>query len=541
MMQSAGKRLVSRVALRGARHSIAKSATQLSAKPLALAKAVPSARSVHTTAPALQVKQTAEWYRTETRGDYARLSEADIEHFKTILPENGLVTDVEDIEMFNTDWMRKFRGQTQLVLKPTSAEQVSKILSYCNDKKLAVVPQGGNTGLVGGSVPLYDEIILSLSNMNKVRSFDNVSGILVADAGVILEAADMYLAEQGFMFPLDLGAKGSCHIGGNVATNAGGLRLLRYGSLHGSVLGLEVVLANGKVVNMLSKLRKDNTGYDLKQLFIGSEGTLGVITAVSILCPQRPAAKNVAYLAVESYEKVQQAFIAAKKDLGEILSAFELMDGRSQGWVQQHCDLTRPVDTESPFFILIETAGSNKEHDDAKLEAFLEDVMEQEIVCDGVVASDETQFQNLWAWRERITEVIGKEGGVYKYDISIPLPQLYNIVDDLRAVFESKDMISKTDASKPVVDVIGYGHVGDGNLHLNIMTREYSERISQVLEPWIYEWVSKVHGSISAEHGLGLIKKHFIQYSKDEDNVYLMKQLKNAYDPNHILNPYKYI
>lgn len=537
MLQTSAKRLALRaIGLRAA--------TQVP-KTFIGSSSVSVARKFHVSSALSQVSKevqfTSDWYKAESRGDYSRLSDADIAHFKTILPANNVVTDIEDIEVFNTDWMRKFRGHTQLVLKPTTTQQVSDILAYCNRQKLAVVPQGGNTGLVGGSVPVFDEIVLSLSNMNKVRSFDDVSGILVADAGVILEAADMYLADRGFLFPLDLGAKGSCHIGGNVATNAGGLRLLRYGSLHGSVLGLEVVLASGKVVNMLSKLRKDNTGYDLKQLFIGSEGTLGVITAVSVLCPQRPAAKNVAYLAVESYDKVQETFIEAKKDLGEILSAFELMDGRSQGWVAEHCGLTRPVDTETPFFVLIETAGSNKEHDDAKLETFLESVMEKEIVCDGVVASDETQFQNLWAWRERITEVIGKEGGVYKYDISIPLPQLYNIVDDLKAVFESKNMISKTDASKPVVDVIGYGHVGDGNLHLNIMTREYSDRIATVLEPWIYEWVSKVDGSISAEHGLGLIKKHFIQYSKDETNVALMKQLKDAYDPNHILNPYKYI
>ncbi|KAG5368735.1 D-lactate dehydrogenase [cytochrome] 2 [Yarrowia sp. C11] len=536
MMQFAGKRLVARAVARTARPML----LAKTAKPLALVSAL--SRPMHSSCTVFsEVKKTADWYKASPRGDYAVIGKADIDYFKSILPDSGVVTDKDDLDFYNTDWMRKFRGQSQVVLKPQTTEQVSKIMAYCNDKRIAVVPQGGNTGLVGGAVPVFDEIVVSLSNMNKVRSFDDVSGILVADAGVILEAADNYLAERGYMFPLDLGAKGSCQIGGNVATNAGGLRLLRYGSLHGSVLGLEVVLPNGKVVNMLSKLRKDNTGYDLKQLFIGSEGTLGVITAVSILCPQRPSSRNVAYLAVDSYDKVQKAFIEAKKGLGEILSAFELMDGRSQGWVQQHCDLTRPVDTESPFFILIETAGSNKEHDDAKLEAFLEDVMEKEIVSDGVVASDETQFQNLWAWRERITEVIGKEGGVYKYDISIPLPQLYNIVDDLRAVFESKNMISKTDASKPVVDVIGYGHVGDGNLHLNIMTREYSDRVSEVLEPWIYQWVQKVNGSISAEHGIGLIKKPYIHYSKDEDNLELMGQLKEYYDPKKIMNPYKYI
>jgi FAD/FMN-containing dehydrogenase len=229
----------------------------------------------------------------------------------------------EDIESYNSDWMRKFRGHTQLVLKPSNKEELSKIMKYCNDNMLAVVPQGGNSGLVGGSVPVFDEIVINLQKMNKIRSFDQVSGILVADAGVILENADNYLAERNHIFPLDLGAKGSCQIGGNVATNAGGLRLLRYGSLHGNVLGIEAVLPDGTIVNDLCTLRKNNTGYDLKQLFIGAEGTIGIITAVSIQCAARSQAVNVAYFGLESFEKVQEAYRTAKGQLAEILSAFE--------------------------------------------------------------------------------------------------------------------------------------------------------------------------------------------------------------------------
>lgn len=207
--------------------------------------------------------------------------------------------------------------------------------------------------------------------MNKVRSFDPTSGIFVADAGVILEAADGYLAKQGHLFPLDLGAKGSCHIGGNVATNAGGLRLLRYGSLHGTVLGLEVVLPDGTIFNDLSQLRKNNTGFDLKQLFIGSEGTIGIITAISILCPRRPSATNVAYLGLESYEHVLQAFVKAKEQLGEILSAFEMMDGRTQNMIHETTQKKRPLENEHPFHVLIETSGSNKDHDDEVKSIFL--------------------------------------------------------------------------------------------------------------------------------------------------------------------------
>lgn len=277
---------------------------------------------------------------------------------------DGLSKDAsEDIESFNSDWMRKYRGHAKLVLKPQSTEEVSKILKYCNDNMLAVVPQGGNTGLVGGSVPVFDEIVINLQRMNEIISFDDVSGILVADAGVILEVADNFLAEKGYIFPLDLGAKGSCQIGGNVATNAGGLRLLRYGSLHGNVLGIEAVLPDGTIVDNLSKLRKNNTGYDLKQLFIGGEGSIGIITKISIHCPQRSQAVNVAYFGLDSYEKVQDAFKEAKGRLGEILSAFELMDGRSQNLLKRAADKKLPLEEEHPFYCLIETSGSNTDHD----------------------------------------------------------------------------------------------------------------------------------------------------------------------------------
>lgn len=269
----------------------------------------------------------------------------------------------EDIEPYNSDWMRKYRGHAKLVLKPATTEEVSRILKYCNDNMLAVVPQGGNTGLVGGSVPVFDEIVINLQRMDKIRSFDEVSGILVADAGVILEVADNFLAEKKHIFPLDLGAKGSCQIGGNVATNAGGLRLLRYGSLHGNVLGIEAVLPDGTVIDDLLELRKNNTGYDIKQLFIGGEGTIGIITGISILCPQRSPAVNVAYFGLESFEHAQKAFRAAKNQLSEILSAFEMMDGRTQKLLNKATGKKLPLEGEHPFYCLIETSGSNTDHD----------------------------------------------------------------------------------------------------------------------------------------------------------------------------------
>jgi (R)-2-hydroxyglutarate---pyruvate transhydrogenase len=435
--------------------------------------------------------------------------------------------------------MRKYRGHTQVVLRPESTEQVSKVLKYCNDNMLAVVPQGGNTGLVGGSVPVFDEIVINLQRMNEIRSFDEVSGILVADAGVILEVADNFLAEKKHIFPLDLGAKGSCQIGGNVATNAGGLRLLRYGSLHGNVLGLEAVLPDGTIVDDLSKLRKNNTGYDLKQLFIGGEGTIGIITGISILCPQRSPAINVAYFGLSSFSHVQQAFREAKSQLSEILSAFELMDGRSQKLVSIAKQQKLPLEGEHPFYCLIETSGSNSEHDNEKLQAFLEYVMEKEIVEDGVLAQDQTQINELWSCRELIPESLGHWGGVYKYDLSLPIASMYDLVNDVRDRLTEAGLVGDSD-DHPVVDAVGYGHMGDANLHLNVPTRRFDKEVEKRLEPFVYEWVKGKNGSISAEHGLGIAKKPFIGYSRSETMIRLMKQIKDLYDPVRLsLTPFE--
>lgn len=488
---------------------------------------------------------TAETYadKVQWNSEFKKLDDEDIKFFSSVLNNaNDVITEEQDLLFYNEDWMRKYKGQSQLVLKPRTTEQVLEIIRYCNEKKLAVCPQGGNTGLVGGSVPVFDEIVVSLANMNKIRSFDDVSGILKCDAGVILENADNYLAEQGYIFPLDLGAKGSCFVGGVVATNAGGLRLLRYGSLHGSVLGLEAVLPDGTIYNSMHSLRKDNTGYDLKQLLIGSEGTLGVITGVSILCPSRPQAFNVAFLAVSSYEAVQKVFVGARKELQEILSAFEFMDDKSQILTGRHLGLEHPIESgQYPFYILIETSGSNKDHDDEKLETFLGNMMEEGLVDDGIIAQDETQLKNLWTWREAISEASTIGGGVYKYDVSIPLADLYSLVEDTSARLKEAGIVDIDDDSKPVVEAIGYGHVGDGNLHLNVCVREYSKEIEKLLEPFVYEWIQNKKGSISAEHGLGFQKRNYIGYSKSDVEVQMIKDLKKHYDPNGIMNPYKYV
>jgi (R)-2-hydroxyglutarate---pyruvate transhydrogenase len=494
-----------------------------------------------------QVKYTTDSYPNIKRDPrFSEIASEHVQFFKDALGGDAAVIDGvtgdagDDLEAYNSDWMRKYRGHTRLVIKPKTTDEVSKVLKYCNDNMLAVVPQGGNSGLVGGSVPVFDEIVVSTSRLNNIRSFDDVSGIVVVDAGCILEVVDSFLGEKNHIFPLDLGAKGSCHIGGNIATNAGGLRLLRYGSLHGNVLGIEAVLPDGTIVDDLCKLRKNNTGYDLKQLFIGGEGTIGLITGVSVICPQRSKATNVAYFGLESFEKVQQAYKEAKSQLSEILSAFELMDGQTQDFVHQITGNKRPLEGRHPFYCLIETSGSNTEHDNEKLEHFLESVMGSDIVSDGVLAQDETQMRSLWGWREGITEAIGHFGGTYKYDLSIPLPELYSLVEETRERLSSAGLIGDDD-SHPALGVVGYGHIGDSNLHLNIPVRRYTKEVEEALEPWVYEWIQTRNGSISAEHGLGIAKKAYIGYSRSETMIRLMKQIKNLYDPKGIMNPYKYI
>ncbi|CAM9943725.1 unnamed protein product, partial [Discosporangium mesarthrocarpum] len=300
----------------------------------------------------------------------------DVEFFKEVVGPEGVVTDPDDLEIFNVDWMRQYRGSSLVAVLPKTTDQVSRILCHCNERRLPVVTQGGNTGLVGGSVPVGGEVVLSTSRMNLIHSFDPLSGVLVCEAGCILENLDNYLAEKGFVMPLDLGAKGSCQIGGNISTNAGGLRLLRYGSLHGNVLGLETVLADGTVLDILSTARKDNTGYDLKQLFIGAEGTLGVVTRCAIAVPQRSSAINVAMLACPSFEDVGRLLVLARQRLGEICSAIEFMDADAVKLTLERCELVHsPLATDYPHYILVETLGSNETHDTEKLDAFLEEAM----------------------------------------------------------------------------------------------------------------------------------------------------------------------
>lgn len=376
--------------------------------------------------------------------------------------------------------------------------------------------------------------------------------------------------------PLDLGAKGSCQIGGNVSTNAGGLRYIRYGSLHGTVLGLEVVLADGEVLNLLSGLRKDNTGLDLKQVFIGAEGTLGVITKVSMHAPQAPAAVNVALVGLNSFEQVKRMVGRTRERLGEILSAMELLDAESMEMVvgKKEWGLRNPLAVAAasavgaggggggseggsevspyPFYMLLETSGSNEEHDKQKLEDLLTLALEEQIIADGTLAQDVGQANDIWKLRELIPVAIEEEGRVHKYDVSVPLDRFYELVERTREELreEGFGVATARAAGAPVgggregeeVKVVGYGHLGDSNLHLNVsVPRDKPDPpgVSRVLDR-VLPWVMKQEGSVSAEHGLGQLKKQYLPLTKSRAAVAVMRGMKKMLDPKGILNPGKF-
>ncbi|KAK9948479.1 hypothetical protein M0R45_004052 [Rubus argutus] len=441
--------------------------------------------------------------------------------------EKGLLEDTRRIQHRCFGSLAE-EGSSKLLLQPQTTEEVSQILKYCNSRSLAVVPKVEIQVLWAEVFLFFDEVVINMSLMNNVISFDKVSGILVCEAGCILENLITFLDNQGFIMPLDLGAKGSCQIGGNISTNAGGLRLVRYGSLHGTVLGLEVVLANGDILDMLGTLRKDNTGYDLKH-FVHCEGSLGIVTKVSILTPPKLFSVNVAFLACQDYFSCQKLLVEAKGKLGEILSAFEFLDSKALDLVLNHLDGVRnPLPpTIHNFYVLIETTGSDETYDRQKLEAFLLHAMEGGLISDGVLAQDMNQASAFWYLREGVPEALMKAGAVYKYDLSLPVEKMYDLVDEMRTRLGDS------------ANVVGYGHLGDGNLHLNISTPQYDDRTLAQIEPFVYEWTSAHRGSISAEHGLGLMKANKIFYSKPTATVKLMTSIKKMLDPKGILNPYK--
>ncbi|KAK7194301.1 actin interacting protein-like protein [Novymonas esmeraldas] len=465
-----------------------------------------------------------------------------------------MLTEAQAIAPFNVDWMGQIEGAAPAVLLPTSTAQVSEILRYCQAERLAVVPQSGNTGLVYGAEPVFDELVLSTHLMNAAPVVSTSTMSVEAEAGVILQQCQEACAKEGLLFPLTMGSKGSSMIGGNVSTNAGGIHFARYGSMHANVLGVEVVTAKGDVLNLMSTLRKDNAGYDLKHLFIGSEGTLGVVTRAAIKLFPQPASRQLALFRLTDFESVLELYQLANSHLAECLSAFEVMDGESMTTspaaevpyerVSKNDVFRAGTSFSAAYFcVLVETNGSNEGHDFDKLSGFVEaaqsklgDRLNGGGQYEPILSQSATQTEQLWSLREGVPVHLASGGLIYKYDVSFPIDKFYGIVEYTREILYKKEKMNPDE-----VIVVGYGHFGDGNIHLNVvdLTRSHVEQLDAALYPAVYEYCAAHNGSISAEHGVGMQKRDYLHLSRTPGAIQLMKDVKTMMDPNGILNPYK--
>ncbi|MGH6943488.1 MAG: FAD-binding oxidoreductase [Geminicoccaceae bacterium] len=448
----------------------------------------------------------------------------------------GWTSDPERVAAHVREPWGAAQGRSALLLRPKSTEQVAALLELCHREHVPVVPQGGNTGLVGAGVPDLSGrmVILSLGRLNRVRGVDPLNDTITVEAGCVLEAIQTAAAEANRLFPLSLGAQGSCQIGGNLSSNAGGVNVLRYGMARSLVLGLEVVLADGQIWNGLRALRKDNTGYDLKQLFIGAEGTLGVITAAVLRLLPRPRERQTAWLGVPSPAAAVELFALMRARLGEIISSFELMAGPAVELVLRYLPGARqPLERAAPWYVLTEVAWSLDEGLAARLEQILEEAVQRRLVQDGAVAASEAQRRAIWALRENPTEAMARAGAVLRHDIAVPVSRVPDLISLGADEFE---------AMLPGVRIMPFGHVGDGNIHYNLLQPESMQpedfRARQgEIQRRVFDIVDRLGGSISAEHGIGRLKREELARRKSAVELALMRQLKQALDPRGILNP----
>ena len=463
-----------------------------------------------------------------------------LESLKTIVGPKNYIDDSEQMAAYINDIWGRYRGVTPLILRPTNTEMVSAIVTLCNEYNIGVVPQGGNTGLVGGCIPSEsgEEIIISMERMNKVLDIDAINYTMTVEGGCILSVVQDAAFEANRLFPLSLGAEGSCQIGGNLSTNAGGTAVLRYGNAKELVLGLEVVLPNGEIINGLRGLRKDNTGYDVKQLFLGSEGTLGVITKAVLKLFPLPADKVTSLVALSSLEAAPTFLATLREVSGDNISAFEYMDRICLDMLELHTDLRDPFSEKYNHFALVELTSSRK---NAGLQNLLERTFEALVddgdVLDAVVASSEAQATQLWKMREMLPEVYRLQGGGLTFDISVPLSCVPAFI---RQATKSCNQAYKSGT------VLTFGHIGDGNIHFIFMkpvdvSMDKFLLDTQDVSALIYDTAAAFDGSFSAEHGVGQLKKQDLAHYKSEVEYGLMKTIKKAMDPNNIMNPNKVV
>ncbi len=462
---------------------------------------------------------------------------AHADRFAEMIGAANVLTSPDDQAPYLTEWRDLYQGVTPMVLRPGSTEEVSAVMTYAYQNDLKVVPQGGNTGLVGGQIPQEtgDEIVLSLSRLNKVRAVDPAGFTITAEAGVVLETLQNEAENVDRLFLLALGAQGSCQIGGNISTNAGGTAVLAYGNTRDLVLGLEVVLPTGEIWNGLRTLRKDNTGYDLKQLFIGGEGTLGIITAAALKLFPRPKKLEAAFVGLPDPHAALKLFTLAKAQAGPVLTGFEIMPRVGVEFCLRHLEGARdPLEGEHAWYVLMElSSGSEAFPVRDLMESILGEAFEEGLVEDAAFAQNLTQVQDFWHIRHGMSEVQKPEGGSIKHDVSVPVASIPDFLDKAMAAVE--DFV-------PGCRPVPFGHIGDGNIHFNV-----SQPVGADKEDYLAKWdemntivhgiVGEFDGSISAEHGIGRLKRDLLKDVKQGIELDLMKRIKDAFDPKGLLNP----
>jgi FAD/FMN-containing dehydrogenase len=468
-----------------------------------------------------------------------RPSSATLAELKSAVGAGGWLESAADVARYIIDFRRLYSGATPLVLLPRATEDVAKLLRICNRDEVAVVPHGGNTSYCGGATPdeTGSQVVMSLQRLNKVRRIDPVDYSMIVEAGVTLAAAQEAARGADRLFPLSLGSEGTAQIGGNLSTNAGGTAVLRYGMMRDLVLGLEVVLADGRIVAGLKSLRKDNTGYDVKSLFIGAEGTLGIVTAATLKLFPLPADSATALIGIESPRHALELLAHMRTAAGDQITTFELMPKFAVALTVKHVPgVADPSNFSCPWYLLIElTSPNSKQNLDACLSAELQEAADRGIVRDAMLAASMSQAQAMWKLRESIPEAQRREGASLKHDVSVPVSQIPTLIDEGTALMERL---------APDGDVVAYGHAGDGNLHFNLSQKPGADiggfmARAHTLEDAMFDLVESLGGSISAEHGIGRLKAREFARRADPAELAVMRSLKMALDPKGILNPGK--
>jgi len=463
--------------------------------------------------------------------------EETLARLKAALGEKGAIADPAGMAPYLAEQRELYQSKARLVLRPASTREAAEAVKLCAESRIPIYPQGGNTGLVGGAVSAPDGVVLSLGRMNRVRAIDPINFTVTAEAGCVLADIQRAAEQADRLFPLSLGAEGSCQIGGNLSTNAGGIAVLRYGNMRELTLGLEAVLPDGRIWNGLRGLRKNNTGYDLKQLFIGGEGTLGVITAATLKLFPRPREIETAFLGLKRIEDVMQLFARARAASGDQLTGFELVPRIGLENVLKHgVNLHDPLKTRHDWYVLLEVSSSQKESGlRAALEDLLAQAMEAGLVQDGVISSSEAQRGELWRIRASLAELQGAMGGSIKHDVSVPVSRVADFILKANAAVTAR---------LPGIRPYPFGHVGDGNIHYNLAQPTGADK-AVFLQRWaefnriVHDIVTGMGGSISAEHGIGLVKREELEHYAQPLELELMRRIKAAFDPLGIMNPGK--